>query len=233
MTRAEDILRELWCTIRAPTPEGARARRRAAVMTGVAAFVLLLFTAIGFLAFILIALGVVASATALCAMCVLGRRYRRELPTVLGALGKRIRIPRKTPSPLVERRTVAINANARGTERRRAGDYEDAADQHRLALAIFRALGDRHAEALTLNNLALALDHAGDPTALDLFEAAATILGALGDEQYEGQVITNLALALRRRGSESQCAAALDTALDKLDPKTTAYRKVESLRRAS
>jgi len=141
-----------------------------------------------------------------------------------------LRIP---SSPLVDRRGEAVRANALGVQSRREGDFATAVDHHCLALVLFRDLGDRRAEALTLNNLALALEHAGDARALELFEEAATMLGELGDEQNEGQVIANLALAFRRRGQERESAEALETALAKLEPESNAYRKAERLRRAS
>jgi tetratricopeptide (TPR) repeat protein len=127
----------------------------------------------------------------------------------------------------------ALRANAAGAQLRRDGAYLDAAEQHRIALARFRELGDRRSEALTLNNLALALDRAGDPGALDLFQEAAAILAELGEQQQEGEVIANLALAFRRRGSEERSAEVLEIALGKLNPESQAYRKVEGLRRAS
>jgi tetratricopeptide (TPR) repeat protein len=127
----------------------------------------------------------------------------------------------------------ALRANAAGSQLRRAGAYAEAAEQHCIALELYRAAGDRRAEALTLNNLALALDRAGDPAAFSLFEEAATILGELGEEQQEGQVIANLALAFRRRGREEQSGEVLDLALEKLHPDSQEYRKLEELRRAS
>ena len=142
------------------------------------------------------------------------------------------REPWATPPP-VARDKEALRANAAGVQLRRDGAYAEAAEQHREALAIFRELGDRRSEALTLNNLALALDRAGDPAALDLFEESATILGDLGEKQQEGEVIANLALAFRRRGSEERSAEVLELALEKLNPESQAYRKVEELRRAS
>ncbi|MFL5969513.1 MAG: hypothetical protein ACJ74L_07945 [Gaiellaceae bacterium] len=132
-----------------------------------------------------------------------------------------------------DRRRDALRLNAAGAQLRRQSAYPEAAEQHRLALALFRDLGDRRSEALTLNSLALALDPAGDVTALELFEEAATILGELGDEQHEGQVIANLALAFRRRGREERSAEVLEIALGKLDRASQAYRKIEGLRRAS
>lgn len=131
------------------------------------------------------------------------------------------------------RHQEALRANVAGLRLRREGEYAEAAEQHRIALALFRDLGDRRSEALTLNNLALALDRAGDGRALDLFEEAATILGELGEEQHEGEVIANLAVAFRRRGSAERSAEVLELALGKLRPDSAAYRKVEGLRRAS
>jgi hypothetical protein len=46
-------------------------------------------------------------------------------------------------------------------------------------------------------------------------------------------VIANLALAFRRRGSEERSAEVLELALEKLNPESQAYQKVEGLRRAS
>jgi tetratricopeptide (TPR) repeat protein len=135
--------------------------------------------------------------------------------------------------PSIDDQRQALRANAAGSQLRRDGAYAEAAEQHRAALELFRSMGDRRAEALTLNNLALALDRSGDPAALDLFEEAATILGELGEDQHEGQVIANLALAFRRRGREQQSAEVLEIALGKLNPDSQAYRKLEELRRAS
>jgi len=138
--------------------------------------------------------------------------------------------PTRTP---VTRQHEGVQANAAGVQLRRDGAYAEAAEQHRFALEIFRELGDRRSEALTLNNLALALDRVGDPAALDLFEEAAAILRDLGEEEHEGKVIANLGMAFRRRGADEQSAQVFELALGKLDPESEAYRQVERLRRAS
>jgi tetratricopeptide (TPR) repeat protein len=140
---------------------------------------------------------------------------------------------RARASMVVEQRRRAVRANTLGVQLRREGDFAAAAEQHQRALELFRAIGDRRAEALTLNTLALAVERTGDPRAIELFEEAATILGELGDEESEGQVIANLALAFRRRGQEQESDEALETALAKLEPQSNAYRKAERLRRAS
>ena len=58
----------------------------------------------------------------------------------------------------------AHQLNALGAQLRRDGEPEQAAEQHLAALAIVRDLGDPHAEAMTLNNLGLALAHGGPRT---------------------------------------------------------------------
>jgi tetratricopeptide (TPR) repeat protein len=136
----------------------------------------------------------------------------------------------------VDQHRQALRLNAFGVQLRRDGDREQAAEQHRAALAIVRELGDRRAEALTLNNLALAVVHTegGVAAAVKDFEQALIILRELGDEEHEGQVIANLALVRRRQGRDEDAESLLNAALDKLPPESSAYRRVEEqLRRAS
>jgi tetratricopeptide (TPR) repeat protein len=164
-----------------------------------------------------------------------GTAIQARLPRVdLAALVERRRSRALEPSVRpIDRQRTALALNARGVQLRRESEPEEAAALHRQALAIFRELGDRRSEALTLNNLALALDRGGDDGAVALFEQAASILGELGDEQHEGQVIANMAVAFRRRGRDERSAEVAELALAKLDPQSHAYRAVESFRRAS
>jgi len=130
----------------------------------------------------------------------------------------------------------ARRLNMRGVQLRREHEYEQAADHHRAALSIARELGDGRAEALTLNNLALALVHTegGVPEAIQDFEQARDLLRTLGDEELEGQVIANLASVRRRQGRDEDAAILLTAALEKLPVESLAYRQVEEqLRRAS
>jgi tetratricopeptide (TPR) repeat protein len=129
----------------------------------------------------------------------------------------------------------AHRLNELGAQLRREGDYELAVEQ-RAALAIVRELGDRRAEALTLNNLALALVHTGGgvPVAVEHFEQSLFLLRELGDEELEGQVIANLGFVRRRQGRDEDAESLLHAALEKLPPESSAYRQVEEqLRRAS
>lgn len=135
----------------------------------------------------------------------------------------------------VLRRRQALQLNALGAELRRRGDYEEAAQKHRLALAIVRDLGDEQAEALTLNNLALALAQGGaQAEAVQHLEQALVILHKLGDEQHEWRVLANLGIVHRRQGHSEQAVNLLHEALGRLPPESSDYRQVEKeLRRAS
>jgi tetratricopeptide (TPR) repeat protein len=270
----------LWQLVRADSRRAAVIRRRATAMGAMAAFMLALIAAIGFLWIVLLLLAFVAFAVNVVAGALLLRRYLPQIArrrgvvragaVRFGRLASRAGADARRTALLVNSRVSvaadraaqqvrsasanvnvrvptngwpvrtsndvqrdAVHANAAGSQLRRAGSYEEAAAQHRAALELYRALGDRRAEALTLNNLALALDRSGDSAAIELFEESATILGELGDEEREGQVIANLALAFRRRGRDEQSAQVLELALAKLNTDSHEYRKLEELRRAS
>jgi hypothetical protein len=303
-----DRIEALWDVLCSDSARGARLRRRAAALSAIGTFLLVLLAIVGLVQVVLVVVGLVVLCMGSIGGVLLARRYGaqighlggsvsgwakvvgallavrlarslsmcvraathlgvgvqksldsripelgsrcsralaatgRHLTTVMTEASRNVRLatsllegrgsgwPRRTP---IVRHQEAVGANAAGVQLRRQGAYEQAAERHRLALALFRDLGDRRSEALTLNNLALALDRDGDIAALDLFEKAATILAELGDEQHEGQVIANLALAFRRRGREEQSAQVFEVALGKLSPESQAYRKVERLRRAS
>jgi tetratricopeptide (TPR) repeat protein len=130
---------------------------------------------------------------------------------------------------------LALELNERGAQLRRDGAPEQAAEQHRAALALVRDIGDQHAEALTLNNLGLALAHIGaEEAAVEHLEQAVDVLRELGDEEYEARVIANLGLVYRRQGHEDEAASLFTTALEMLPPESPAYRQVEQeLSRAS
>ena len=130
----------------------------------------------------------------------------------------------------------AHRLNELGAQLRRNGDHDGAVEQHLAALAMVREVGDRRAEALTLNNLALALVHTtgGVPMAVQNFEQSLVLLRELGDEELEGQVIANLGFLRRRQGRDEDAQSLLHEALDKLPPESLAYRQVEEqLRQAS
>src|SRR5205823_14235598 len=135
----------------------------------------------------------------------------------------------------VDPKREALRLNAAGSELRRTGRYDEAAECHRRALDILRALDDRRAVALTESNLALALSHAGDDHwAIGLFEEAAATLRELGDHEHGAQVMANLGLMHRRHGRREEGDNVLQLALNDLSPASSAYHTFEAeLRRAS
>ncbi len=164
------------------------------------------------------------------------RRFATRYAPVVGSLRARASQTFRTEPVAIDPQRQALQLNELGAHLRREGEYEEAAEQHRAALAIVHAHGDRQAEALTLNNLALALVHlrGGVAIAVQHFEQALGLLRELGDEEHEGQVIANLAVVRRRQGRSDDAESLLHRALDKLPPESSAYRQVEEqLRRAS
>ena len=72
------------------------------------------------------------------------------------------------------------------------------------ALAIFRALGDTHGTALTLNGLGLTQARIGDEAgALDSYETAVSLLTELGDSHGAGRVLANLGALNRGQGHDA------------------------------
>lgn len=214
------------------SPTGGRLRRRILAGGGLTLLVLGFLLAVGLGTVVLILVGalfLVASAPFAVTLARTAHTHLRRprLPRIS------VTLPR--PAAPVRGRKRAVRLNAQGTEYRRRGQHRRAVEAHGEALALMRTVGDRPGEALTLNNLALALAQIGqDEAALDRFEGALAILRELEDEQREGQVFANLGLMHGRRGRREQAVGCLRVALEKLDPGSSAYRRVEEqLRRAS
>jgi tetratricopeptide (TPR) repeat protein len=234
-----------------PSARGARLRRRSVAGAGLCFLVLGFLVTIG-LGRVVIAL-VLALAVAGGALA-LGRLiHRRRLRLPRPALPRdAVRRAGGLARPRIEglkrlgdsagkrasesrlRRRVG-RLNAQGAELRRRGDPAAAIESHRAALDLVREVGDTSAEAMTLNNLALALGHAGDEhAAIEHFDEAAVILRSLEDDHHEGQVLANLGLLHGRSGRHEQAVYCLEAALGKLDRGSRAFQRVEEqLRRAS
>ncbi|MGI9113092.1 MAG: tetratricopeptide repeat protein [Gaiellaceae bacterium] len=150
---------------------------------------------------------------------------------------RKAREPSRPPAgaPSIDPQRQVLQLNTLGAKLRREGKHERAAAQHRAALKLVRDLGDERTEALTLNNLALAVVHTeGIDSAVEHFEQALVVLRQLGDEEHEGRVIANLGFIHRSHGRSEEAEPLLHAALGKLPADSTAYRRVEEqLRRAS
>ena len=151
-----------------------------------------------------------------------GQDMRREL----GA--------RRSPPP-AEGRRQAMRLNEQAAVLRseeRLGEAIELSDQ---ALAIFRALGDTHGTALTLNGLGLTQARIGDEAgALDSYEKAVSLLTELGDGHGAGRVLANLGALHRGQGHDAQARAAWNEALERFEPGTPEHdRMARQLRLAS
>jgi len=229
-----------------PTARGARLRRRAIAVGGFSLLVLGFFVAIGAgrLVAILLVLAAAGGLAYMVARQLRGRggSLRQAAGAVQTTAGTAARRPvdglRSRTAERRERRGQGKEVgrlNARGIELRREGDPAAAVQAHREALELAHAAGDASTEAMTLNNLALALAHTGDErAAIDHFDASVTILREIDDTHHEGQVLANLGFLHGRSGRHEQAVYCLETALGKLEPDSRAYRHVEEqLRRAS
>ena len=175
----------------------------------------------------------VASRRSARALRQLGARSQAALRAGASELSQRsARISAPTPPDPANQ---ANRLNTLGAQLRREGEHERAAAKHRAALAIVRDLGDERTEALTLNNLALAVVHTdGVDAAVQHFEQALVVLRQLGDDEHEGHVIANLGFIHKSHGRSEEAEEFLHAALDKLPTDSRAYRKVEEqLRQAS
>ena len=109
----------------------------------------------------------------------------------------------------------ATALNDLGRMRYRTGDYPGAADDHALALNIFRQIGNRHGEANALTNLARVRYMRGDlPGSADAQAQALEIYRQAGHQLGEAQAMTNLAWVRRLAGAHPRAGQAIMRALE-------------------
>jgi tetratricopeptide (TPR) repeat protein len=152
-----------------------------------------------------------------------GQELRREL----GA--------KRAATPAAPDRREALRLNEQAAVLRSEERLGEALELSEQALAIFRALGDTHGAALTLNGLGLTQSRAGDEAgALDSYEAAVALLTELGDSHGAGRVLANLGALHRGQGHDAQARAAWNDALERFEPGTPEHdRMARQLKLAS
>jgi tetratricopeptide (TPR) repeat protein len=152
-----------------------------------------------------------------------GQELRREL----GA--------KRAATPAAPDRREALRLNEQAAVLRSEERLGEALELSEQALAIFRALGDTHGTALTLNGLGLTQSRAGDEAgALDSYEAAVALLTELGDSHGAGRVLANLGALHRGQGHDAQARAAWNDALERFEPGTPEHdRMARQLKLAS
>lgn len=152
-----------------------------------------------------------------------GQELRREL----GA--------KRVGRPAAPERREALRLNEQAAVLRSEERLGEALELSEQALAIFRALGDTHGTALTLNALGLTQARAGDEAgALDSYETAVALLTGLGDSHGAGRVLANLGALHRGQGHDAQARAAWSDALERFEPGTPEHeRTAQQLKLAS
>ena len=138
-------------------------------------------------------------------------------------------------APPAEGRREAMRLNEQAAVLRSEERLGEAIELSEQALAIFRALGDTHGTALTLNGLGLTQARIGDDAgALDSYETAVSLLTDLGDSHGAGRVLANLGALHRGQGHDAQARAAWNEALERFEPGTPEHdRMARQLRLAS
>jgi tetratricopeptide (TPR) repeat protein/transcriptional regulator with XRE-family HTH domain len=95
------------------------------------------------------------------------------------------------------------------------GQYQQAADLFRRALALYQETGDRAGEARALNNIGIADGLQGrHQEASRHFRRALTLYRAIGDRTGEARALTNLGVARRSEGHYTEATEHLRRALD-------------------
>ena len=129
----------------------------------------------------------------------------------------------------------ARRLNEQAAALRHEGKVEQAVEVGERALELVRTVGDRRAEALTLNGIGLAQARAGDEVAaLDSYETAVALLSELGDRHGAGLVLANLGVLHKVQGHEDEAREAWVGALERLEPGTPEHeRTAQQLKLAS
>jgi tetratricopeptide (TPR) repeat protein len=131
-------------------------------------------------------------------------------------------------------RREAVRLNEQAAALRQEGKTVEALAAAERALEIFRALGDRRGQALTLNGVGLTQARSGDEAgAVDSYETAVSLLTELGDSHGAGRVLANLGAVHLGRGQEEVARAVWEDALERLEPGSPEHdRTAQQLRRA-
>ena len=105
--------------------------------------------------------------------------------------------------------------NNLGVAELRQGRDQQAAEQHRQALALSRQVDNQTGAAAALNNLGIVHYHQGlYSEAADQYRQALTVFRAIGDQHSAASVLGNLAAISQRQGHDQQAAGYLEQALE-------------------
>jgi tetratricopeptide (TPR) repeat protein len=144
----------------------------------------------------------------------------REIGTNLESQGKRVEALRMSGVALryaLQGDDPGMIASCRvihGYNQERAGNIKEAEENMRSALELFRSLGDRVAEARTLSNLAVVLEHSGNtPEAEEMLERAIRIHRDAGSRRGESYALSTLSVMYSQTGRLDEAQKLTEQAL--------------------
>jgi predicted ATPase len=122
---------------------------------------------------------------------------------------------------------------AAGNLIRDRGRLEASEAHHRVALDLFRELGEDRGVAASLNNLAnVALDQGRFEDAAPLYEESAALFRRLGEDRFVALLLNNLGIATHGLGDRARARELLDESLalsERLGDARTSARAVDTL----
>jgi tetratricopeptide (TPR) repeat protein len=200
MIRIEQTILELWRLLRADSPIGARARRRAAATSAMAIAVLALFVSVGLVTIVLVFVAMIFAGACLLAAALLLHRHRAQLRNLGGQFWTRgTEITRDTAArtgPALRRASDRASAGART-----AHGFARTTSETLNRRVRSSTLADRRGQAIRANAIGVQLRRQGDlAAAAEQHRRALFFFREIGDRRAEALTLNNLALAVERAG---------------------------------
>jgi tetratricopeptide (TPR) repeat protein len=108
----------------------------------------------------------------------------------------------------------ALYLNEAGVDLYRIAKYKEALPLYEQSLAIFREIGDKAGEGVTLNNIGQIYDARGDyPAALKYLKQSLAIYREIGDKEGEGTTLNNISQIYDARGDSATALTYLEQSL--------------------
>jgi tetratricopeptide (TPR) repeat protein len=101
-----------------------------------------------------------------------------------------------------------------GVEQLKKGEFRDALQTFETVLSLFRAIGDRQSEGVTLNTIGFVYENLGQyPQALKSYEQALVIHKEIGNKVEEGTTLNNIGEIYRKLGKYANALQFYEQAL--------------------
>ncbi|MCG8364549.1 MAG: tetratricopeptide repeat protein, partial [Pseudanabaenales cyanobacterium] len=107
--------------------------------------------------------------------------------------------------PTDARQTEADQLLERGEQQYGVSQFREALQSWQAALAIYRELGDRAGEGMTLKNIGNVYVNLGDyPQVLEYYQQSLAITRDIGDRATEGKILNNIGIVYKNLGDYPQ-----------------------------